>query len=125
MENDSILAALGITADDLAPPPPGVVDNALHYAFTSNDQVDDSTVPIMDDEPVVPDSDFDDAVITDSVDADDHNHEEHTITGPDGPHHDSIVGDDPPTDSDHELHIDLGNHDDPHSDHDDGPDLHL
>ena len=44
-EDDSVLTALGISPDDVQPPPPGAFEHALSVAFESDAPADDSTVP--------------------------------------------------------------------------------
>ena len=66
----SITEALGITADDIAPPAE-VWDAALAAAFDDTLPSDDSTVPVMGDEPLVPDDDgFDPGLVDDDTRSD-------------------------------------------------------
>ncbi len=133
-EDDSILTALGISPDDVPAPPAGVFEHALSAAFDSDAPADDSTVPDMDDEPVVPADDG--VVVEDGIYHDDGQHG-------DGQHqdgHDDAVsadpavlhGDDDPTlqhDDATGHDVDLADHDygdhDSGSGHHDGGDYHL
>lgn len=45
MDKDSILAILGLTTDDIEPPPPGVFERALRFAFQSPPIHDNSSLP--------------------------------------------------------------------------------
>ncbi|GAC50812.1 hypothetical protein [Gordonia aichiensis] len=132
-DDDSILTALGISPDDVQAPPAGVFEHALSDAFASDAPADDSTVPVMDDEPAVPD---DDLVVDDGV------HHEGPDEGHDGgTDHDGdaipadpavLHGNDDPTLQHDEAsgghEVDLADHD--YGDHDgsgfhDGGDYHL
>lgn len=133
MDDDSILTALGLTEDDIGPPPSGVFESALDYAFNSQDELDDSTVPEMGDEPVVPD-DADDSqgvIVVDDESADDHGHHEHPAIEVEHPLDDAdpVLGE-PGLDVDHAdfHHGDtdgLGHPDLPDAHDDGGPELHL
>ncbi|WP_267625616.1 hypothetical protein [Gordonia sputi] len=129
-EDDSILTALGISPDDVQAPPPGVFEHALSAAFESDAPADDSTVPDMDDEPVVPADDG--VVVEDGIYHEDGQHQ-------DGHNDGGAVSADPAVLHDDDLtlqhddstghDVDLADHDygdhDGGSGHHDGGDYHL
>lgn len=139
-EDDSVLTALGISPDDVQPPPPGAFEHALSVAFESDAPADDSTVPDMDDEPVVP---ADDIVVEDGFYHEAHGDDGHNVDGHnDGTDHDQgaiaadpavLHGEDDPTlqhdDSTGGHDVDLTEHDDGGEHHGggfhDGGDYHL
>ena len=125
-DDDSILTALGISPDDVQAPPPGVFEHALYAAFESDAPADDSTVPDMDDEPVVPADDG--VVVEDGIYHEDgQNHDGHNDGGHDNGdgHNDggavsadpAVLHDDDPT----LQHDDSTGHDVDLADHDSDP----
>ncbi|MFT3715132.1 MAG: hypothetical protein QM774_04045 [Gordonia sp. (in: high G+C Gram-positive bacteria)] len=133
-EDGSILAELGITVDDVAPPG-DVWTAALDAAFDDSLPSDDSTVPVMDDDPAIPDDDGQVIVVDDPSDHDAHHagaapdHVDVDLGGLDDAHHDGLDHEDPDHDGlqhdgpaldpGHDAHHDPAGHDDLNGHHGD------
>lgn len=133
MDDDSLLAALHLSVE-VDGPPEGFWRAAIDAALTADDGAGDaSTVPVMDDEPVVPTDDADPIVLDDAdphghspTDAADHEHgiDQHRTDHHETGHHELSVGD--PSTDDHSPaygdDIDHAGHHEPHTDY--GSDHH-